>query len=115
MQICPLNGNIKCHAAIKIGALSKSDPYGKPEHFSANFQFSWKIEGDEFDDIASSKEPTKLLPSNLVPDNVIPAYDIPRCNDVLVMELNYSVPKSVLRDYNNYYEICLDGYSSDDD
>lgn len=61
-----------------------------------------------------TKEPTKLLPSKMAPD-VIPTYDMPKSNNVLVMELNYAVPKTVLRDYNNYYEVCLDGYSSDDD
>lgn len=60
------------------------------------------------------KEPTKLLPSNMAPV-MMPAYDIPKSNDVLVMELNFAVPKTVLRDYNNYYEVCLDSYSSDDE
>lgn len=111
--MCPINGHIQCHADIKIGALKKSDPYCKPEHFSAKFQFSWKIDGDYFDDM-ESKVPIKLLPSNIALD-IIPAYDNPKNNDVLVMELNFSIPKTVLRDYNHYYEVCLDGNSSDDD
>lgn len=66
-----------------------------------------------------SKQLVKLLPSNnVVSTDCLDATiydDVSKNNGVLVMELNYAVPKTVLRDFNNHYEICLDGYSSDED
>lgn len=121
--MCPINGCIVCQAIIKIGALNKLDPYSRPENYSAHFLFTWSIETDVFD----MEDSTKLLLSNEVQE--IPEYDIPKNKDVLIMDVNHSTSKQVLRDYNNHYEVCLghltgtlrpliyliDGYSSDSD
>ncbi|KAG5876233.1 hypothetical protein JTB14_000877 [Gonioctena quinquepunctata] len=129
IHICPINGHIICHAIIKIGASRKLDQYGKPENFTANFIFTWSIETDAFDVMEYSKEPTKLSPCCDKPQD-IPDYDIPKTKEVLVMDFNYAASKTSLRDYNNYYEICIgsanvahirmhnyvtQGYSSDSD
>lgn len=124
IHICPINGHIICHAIIKIGAVK--NPSEKLEHFSANFLFTWSIESDAFD-IIDHKEPTKLLPADELIDT--PDYDAPKCKEVLVMDYCYAASKTCLRDFNNYYEICLgsthiairshsfvtQGYSSDSD
>ncbi|XP_023015057.2 uncharacterized protein isoform X1 [Leptinotarsa decemlineata] len=128
IHICPINGHIICHAIIKIGALRKIDPYGKPENFTANFLFTWSIESDAFDVLEQNKESTKLSPCSEPQD--IPEYELLPTKDVLVMDFNYAASKTSLRDFNNYYEICLgsanvahirlhnyvtQGYSSDSD
>lgn len=121
--MCPINGCIVCEAIIKIGALNKLDPYSKPENFSTHFLFTWSIETDVFD----IEDTTKLLPSDEVQE--IPEYSIPKNKDVLILDVNRSTSKKVLRDYSNCYEVCLghldgisrpliyliDGYSSDSD
>ncbi|KAJ8976440.1 hypothetical protein NQ317_016059 [Molorchus minor] len=128
IYVCPINGHIVCQAVIKMGALKKMNPYGKPENFTANFLFTWSIETDQFD-VIEQTEPMELMPSDEVCD--IPIYDIPKDNfrEVLVMDYYYARPKTVLRDYDNYYEVCLgsanvalrphifvtEGYSSDSD
>ncbi|CAH1155849.1 unnamed protein product [Phaedon cochleariae] len=101
IHICPINGQIICHAIIKMGALRKVDPYGKPETFTANFLFTWSIETDAFDVL----EPAKLNPAHLPLD--IPEYDVPRSRGVLVMDFNYAATKPSLRDFDNNYEVCL--------
>ncbi|XP_018575808.1 uncharacterized protein LOC108914464 [Anoplophora glabripennis] len=106
IHICPVNGHIICQAVIKIGALKKMEPYGKPENFTASFLFTWSIETDAFD-VIELKEPTKLLPSNEPQEKLL--YEIPKNNfsNVLIMDYYYTTSKSSLRDYNNYYEVCL--------
>lgn len=82
------------------------EPYGKPENFTANFLFTWSIETDAFD-VIELKEPTKLLPSNEPQEKLL--YEIPKNNfsEVLIMDYYYTTSKTSLRDYNNYYEVCL--------
>uniref|UniRef100_A0A6P7G6A3 Uncharacterized protein LOC114338216 n=1 Tax=Diabrotica virgifera virgifera TaxID=50390 RepID=A0A6P7G6A3_DIAVI len=102
IHICPINGHIICRAIIKIGALK--NPYPTVEHFSAHFLFTWSIENDAFD-VIENKEQTRLVPAHEKVD--IPEYDIPRCKEVLVMDYCYTTSKTNLRDFDNYYEICL--------
>lgn len=116
-----------CQAVIKIGAVQKGKPTEKPESFTTSFSFAWCIETNGFD-MLESKDSLKLQPSRNVID--VPLI-VPHGNsDVLVMDYNFTTSKTCLRDFNNYYEICLgyapvglrsshnfiiQGYSSDSD
>ncbi|KAJ8920048.1 hypothetical protein NQ315_011701 [Exocentrus adspersus] len=106
IHVCPVRGHIICQVEIKIGALKKMDPYGKPENFAANFLFTWSIETDAFD-VIELKEPTKLLPAGEPLEAL--SYQVPKNNftKVLVMDYYSTASKTSLRDFSNYFEICL--------
>jgi hypothetical protein len=104
--ICPLDGHIICQAVIKMGTLKSIEPYGKPENYTTHCLFVWNIATDSFE-VIEPPDDIKLQPAEKY--QVLPHIDIPRtnCNGVLVMDYCYSKTKTSLRDYNNYYEICL--------
>ncbi|EFA10338.2 uncharacterized protein LOC100141521 [Tribolium castaneum] len=105
--ICPLDGHIVCQAVIKMGTLKTVEPYyGKPENYTTHCWFIWNIATDSFE-VIEPPDDIKLQPTEKYQE--LPHVDFPstHCNGVLVMDYCYSKTKTSLRDYNNYYEICL--------
>ncbi|CAG9861966.1 unnamed protein product [Phyllotreta striolata] len=107
LYICPINGHIICHVLIKLGARKGSDM--RLEHYKTNFLFTWSIDNDAFNVI--DNKPCKLLPIDVPLD--YPEFDIPKSSEVLDMDYT-STSKRVLRDYDKYFEICLELSNSSD-
>lgn len=110
LYICPLDGHIICKSVIEIGALSLNSSKSRPQTYRTELLFSWNIATDNFQSFDSPNGGLILKGCMKgTPDIRLPKV---YTRKLLVMDYDSMKTKTILRDYNNYYEVRFDQKNS---